>query len=795
MDIQKSSIWALITACCLFTIGCPAPPPVKPPDVKPVAKRSSRALDELEERPSQVQTRPSKKEEKVRVAALELLNPAQLPPQEVSYLSNLVRQATARLPEDRYSVITRENITAMLPPDRKLEDCIGECEVETGRLLGVQWLISGQVVKFGRSLRVSLNLHHSKSGELRGSEVVKGEQVEDLEVPITNATLRLMSRVDPSIEVPSASPGMLSLPSIEISPDQELEEEGGKVEVVVPSLSKMGLTSELKSIDLEALTLFDKAVKADQDKSMTPQERIELWKQVGERLPELRARAQQRVQEWESYIERQNAQLKKQLNQLDQRRRRLATQLNEVLEQKISFEDDLRQKQASCEETYEKLVKLVGLDVIDRQQKIRFTVEYARQCGAIGQALRRMSKYPYSDLLSEGLTQREKERFGEEATEMNEQIQAAERQFSSAYATYAERLMSNDEKIDSLIREHGIIRVTEASGSLKRGDRVRVKASVSQPRYQWGNVSPGEVGTFKELREDGRAIIDFPSQSDWMADPSEIEHASGSEAALRRGDKVRVKSSVREPEYGWGSVSPGEVGTFKELRDDGRAIIDFPSQSDWMADPSEIELSREGGGSFLQGDKVRVKRSVSEPKYKWGSVSPGEVGTFKELREDGRAIIDFPSQSDWMADPSELEHADSRMVSDGGQTDVWGRAVKQWRSGVTLQDGKKEYRKIPRPDVPQVGMKVVRGPDWKWDDQDGGTGKMGEIIRGLDEDLWVRVEWESGGSNSYRWGSEGAYDLEVVEKISTSSKTVSEMKRVELPSQTIPLLGDRLIRE
>ncbi|XP_046664774.1 E3 ubiquitin-protein ligase HECTD1 isoform X3 [Homalodisca vitripennis] len=59
-----------------------------------------------------------------------------------------------------------------------------------------------------------------------------------------------------------------------------------------------------------------------------------------------------------------------------------------------------------------------------------------------------------------------------------------------------------------------------------------------------------------------------------------------------------------------------------------------------------------------------------------------------------------------------------------------------------------------------VGTRVVRGLDWKWRDQDGtpqGEGTVtGELHNG-----WIDVTWDHGGSNSYRMGAEGKYDLKL----------------------------------
>lgn len=49
----------------------------------------------------------------------------------------------------------------------------------------------------------------------------------------------------------------------------------------------------------------------------------------------------------------------------------------------------------------------------------------------------------------------------------------------------------------------------------------------------------------------------------------------------------------------------------------------------------------------------------------------------------------------------------------------------------------------------KVGTRVVRGPDWKWYDQDGGG--IGTVISELAEDGWIRIQWATGDMNSYRY--------------------------------------------
>uniref|UniRef100_A0A158Q903 E3 ubiquitin-protein ligase n=1 Tax=Elaeophora elaphi TaxID=1147741 RepID=A0A158Q903_9BILA len=66
-----------------------------------------------------------------------------------------------------------------------------------------------------------------------------------------------------------------------------------------------------------------------------------------------------------------------------------------------------------------------------------------------------------------------------------------------------------------------------------------------------------------------------------------------------------------------------------------------------------------------------------------------------------------------------------------------------------------------------VGSRVVRGPDWKWNDQGSnmeGTLYLVIIFRTKSELQylgWVDVQWDDFTSNSYRFGADGKYDIEL----------------------------------
>ncbi len=62
------------------------------------------------------------------------------------------------------------------------------------------------------------------------------------------------------------------------------------------------------------------------------------------------------------------------------------------------------------------------------------------------------------------------------------------------------------------------------------------------------------------------------------------------------------------------------------------------------------------------------------------------------------------------------------------------------------------------PSKMAIGQRVVRGPNWQWGNQDGGAGNAGVCVE-IDGDGWTRVKWDKGGTQCYKNGLEGCYDL------------------------------------
>lgn len=61
----------------------------------------------------------------------------------------------------------------------------------------------------------------------------------------------------------------------------------------------------------------------------------------------------------------------------------------------------------------------------------------------------------------------------------------------------------------------------------------------------------------------------------------------------------------------------------------------------------------------------------------------------------------------------------------------------------------------------KIGNRVLRGPDWKWENQDGGVGSKGTVVSM--KKGWVNVRWDHNVKHDYRWGAQDSYDLVVAD--------------------------------
>lgn len=98
------------------------------------------------------------------------------------YLTNVLREeAVKQLPaEEGYTIMTRDNISAMLPPGKALEDCEGSCLAETGRNISADYVCQARVSSFGSKLALSAEIYETAGNKLVASFNGNGKNVEAL---------------------------------------------------------------------------------------------------------------------------------------------------------------------------------------------------------------------------------------------------------------------------------------------------------------------------------------------------------------------------------------------------------------------------------------------------------------------------------------------------------------------------------------------------------------------------------------------------------------------------------------
>ena len=128
-----------------------------------------------------------------RLAVLDLHRSGGFTVEDARYLADVVRAAALKS-APRLSVMTRENLLVLLAASGKeLADCEGECEVDTGRRIGADAVVSGEVLKFGARYKLSLRLHETRDGRLLAAGVASGTTLEELDAEVQARASELLA--------------------------------------------------------------------------------------------------------------------------------------------------------------------------------------------------------------------------------------------------------------------------------------------------------------------------------------------------------------------------------------------------------------------------------------------------------------------------------------------------------------------------------------------------------------------------------------------------------------------------
>ena len=212
-----------------------------------------------------------------------------------------------------------------------------------------------------------------------------------------------------------------------------------------------------------------------------------------------------------------------------------------------------------------------------------------------------------------------------------------------------------------------------------------------------------------------------------------------------------------------------------EIPDDSEEEEERPSRSE---EPPPIKGSERPAA---MSEYKRGARVVRGPTWKWGAQDGGKgnVGVLS-----GSPGIDGWLEVTWegSGDANNYRVSEDRgwydVVPEGkASSSAPARPKKQPKSSSSKADEKRRALAIAAELGYTVGARVVRGPTWKWDQQDGGDGKQGTIKEVYDDAGWIGVRWDAGGANSYRLNpDENVFDVKPL-NAPKESKTRQKKKK------------------
>lgn len=120
------------------------------------------------------------------------------------------------------------------------------------------------------------------------------------------------------------------------------------------------------------------------------------------------------------------------------------------------------------------------------------------------------------------------------------------------------------------------------------GDWVRVRASVSTPTHQWGEVTHSSTGVVHRM-ENGDLWVSFCFlEKLWLCKALEMERIR----PFKVGDKVKIREGLVTPRWGWGMETHASKGQVVGVDANGKLRIKFHWREGrpWIGDPADIVL-------------------------------------------------------------------------------------------------------------------------------------------------------------------------------------------------------------
>ncbi|KAL3699007.1 hypothetical protein R1sor_017029 [Riccia sorocarpa] len=216
------------------------------------------------------------------------------------------------------------------------------------------------------------------------------------------------------------------------------------------------------------------------------------------------------------------------------------------------------------------------------------------------------------------------------------------------------------DKLGEPVQISGAERLALWKDKFRTGERVRLKAFVTTPRFGWAGAPNGnheKEGIVVDLNDqDGIVFLTFKGSKEvWKADPVEVERVSG---GLVAGDWVFLKS-------GWAvdsnAAAAGQrtsrIGVVHHVDGDGKVQVAFLGREClWTGSPAEFEKAV----PLSVGQFIRLRNDVVSPRFQWPVKERGwDMGRIKKVLPNGGLMVDFPgrfwNRNGWWADAEEVE--------------------------------------------------------------------------------------------------------------------------------------------
>lgn len=215
---------------------------------------------------------------------------------DAGYFANKVR-IVARKALPGMNIITRDSMATILKQSGKApEECVGECATETGRLIGADFIVVGEVARVGTRYKLTLTLYETLNGNLLNGQEASGRNADELDASVARLASDLFEPLRPKKKDGGQQPG-ISVSRAVVLPE-------------VPALQeKQGSVFAGMDVEPDLLVARDTALRADKQGKERPEEAASAWKALAAipgKNPFL-VESAAREKQWTAYAEKKRA--------------------------------------------------------------------------------------------------------------------------------------------------------------------------------------------------------------------------------------------------------------------------------------------------------------------------------------------------------------------------------------------------------------------------------------------------------------------------------------------------------